>query len=101
MSTEATIGVVLAVGSFSLALGGLILRAVFAHEAQPLRDGVLELKNAITNLSDLLRDEVVSRKEEQGEMRKILQSLQQIASDHETRLSLIEADAAPKVRRRS
>lgn len=104
-------GVVVAGGSLTLAVGGLILRAVFEHEAQPLRVGVLELKNAITTLNELLRGEIESRKEDQGDLHlilvkqgEILEKLEGIAADHETRITVIETTTglggASKSRRR-
>lgn len=91
----AVVGVAIAGGSLALGVGGLILRAVFANEARPLREGVIELKNAIANLSELLRDEVASRKAEQGELREILQELQKISADHEVRLTVLEQPLPP------
>lgn len=105
-------GVMVAGGSLTLAVGGLILRAVFEHEAQPLRVGVLELKNAITTLNELLRGEIESRKEDQGDLHlilrkqgEILEQLEGIVANHETRITVIEKttglDGTSKSRRRA
>lgn len=95
VAVVAVAGVAIAGCTLALAVGGLILRAVFAHEARPLREGLIELKDAIANLSELLRDEVVSRKAEQGELREILIELQKISSDHEVRLTVLEQPIPP------
>lgn len=102
-------GVVVAGGSLTLAVGGLVLRAVFEHQAQPLRVGVLELKNAITTLNELLRGEAETRAVGQTELHRILEKqgeildkLEGIVADHETRITVIEKTAgvdAPKRRR--
>ncbi len=112
MTTEAVAGLTIAGSTLVLAIGGLILRAVFEHQAEPLRVGVLELKNAITTLNELLRGEIESRKEDQGDLHlilrkqgKILEQLEGIVANHETRITVIEKttglDGAPKSRRRA
>lgn len=99
MSTAETWGLVIGGGTLALAVGGLILRAVFAQQARPLESGIAELKNAITNLNTLLEREIETRREDQNELRSILGELQKIATDHEARISVVEAGVTPKVRR--
>lgn len=100
MADAAVVGVSIAGGGLALTVVGLVFRAAFDHQAKPLEQGVTELKNAITNLNTLLEREIETRRTDQDELRGILRELQKITTDHEARLSVVEA-ASPKVRRRT
>lgn len=97
MSPAETWGLVLTGIPIALAVGGLILRAVVSHWTTPLREGVSDLKNVIATLTELLREEAETRAAGQTELHRILEKqgeildkLEGIVADHETRITVIE-----------
>jgi len=89
ISTGATVGAVIVAG------GRWALRSSLAEYTRPLSDSVQSLTHEMRTLTAALSEEKATSAKSAGELREILNDLNKIVADHETRLRLVEQKLEP------